>query len=119
MAAAVPDFRAPYQTHKIRRSEALTLTLTPTPDILQALSVIKSHQKMVGFCLGDEANLIEMAQEKLRKKNLDLVIANTHHNVGSSMRQGVMVSRTQQLPLDSMPVLDFCAHILKRIVEIS
>src|SRR5207302_5325002 len=55
---------------------AWTLTLKETPDILLSLSSLKSlKQVMVGFAAETE-NLLENAAEKLKRKKLDLIVAN-------------------------------------------
>jgi len=78
MAAAVCDFRPkqPLVTGKIKKEEGIPiLELERTPDTLERLSRIKENQIMVGFAL-EVSELEEKAKEKLKKKKLDLVIAN-------------------------------------------
>jgi phosphopantothenoylcysteine decarboxylase/phosphopantothenate--cysteine ligase len=76
MAAAVADYRpAQPKTQKIKKGEpALTLLLERTTDILQTLS--GRHDVLrIGFAAETE-NLVEAAREKVRRKNLDLIVAN-------------------------------------------
>lgn len=76
-AAAVADYRpeAPAD-RKIKKSgDAITLRLVRTEDILERLGTEKAGQVLVGFAAETE-RLIESAREKLRRKNLDLVVAN-------------------------------------------
>lgn len=79
LAAAVADYK-PAQPHsgKIKkRDQSLNIDLVPTVDILQNLGLRKkSHQKLVGFALESE-KLIEHAQLKIKKKNLDFIVANS------------------------------------------
>ena len=56
------------------------LELTKNPDIIGELGMIKEHRILVGFAAETE-NIINHAAEKLKKKNLDLIIAN---DVGKS-----------------------------------
>jgi phosphopantothenoylcysteine decarboxylase/phosphopantothenate--cysteine ligase, prokaryotic len=84
MAAAVADYKPLHeQTSKIKKhSESLTLTLTPTKDILKSLGEQKKGQFLVGFALetdNEEANAIE----KLQKKNLDLIVLNSLKDAGA------------------------------------
>ena len=78
MAAAVADFRpaapAPGKIKKAGRGR-LALELEPTPDILAEIGAVGGERLLVGFAAetGDPA---AAAQEKLRAKNLDLVVAN-------------------------------------------
>ncbi|MEK7337757.1 MAG: bifunctional phosphopantothenoylcysteine decarboxylase/phosphopantothenate--cysteine ligase CoaBC, partial [candidate division NC10 bacterium] len=76
-AAAPADYRpAKVAPAKIKKGrEILTLELTPTPDILAELSRRKGASVLVGFAAETE-ELVANAREKLRKKNLDLVVAN-------------------------------------------
>ncbi|HSH60614.1 MAG TPA: bifunctional phosphopantothenoylcysteine decarboxylase/phosphopantothenate--cysteine ligase CoaBC [Acidimicrobiales bacterium] len=82
MAAAVADFRpkAPAE-RKLKRSEGVPeLLLEPTTDILAALGEGKrDDQLLVGFAAETPATSAEMRHEalaKLRRKRLDLVVAN-------------------------------------------
>ncbi|MBI2080205.1 MAG: bifunctional phosphopantothenoylcysteine decarboxylase/phosphopantothenate--cysteine ligase CoaBC [candidate division NC10 bacterium] len=76
-AAAPADYRpstvAPAKIKKGR--EVLSMELTPTPDILGELGRRKGAAVLVGFAAETE-DLVANAREKLRKKNLDLVVAN-------------------------------------------
>ncbi|MDF2636065.1 MAG: phosphopantothenoylcysteine decarboxylase/phosphopantothenate/cysteine ligase [Pelosinus sp.] len=76
-AAAVADYR-PQNTaeHKIKKTgEILQLTLEKNPDILLELGQLKAHQVLVGFA-AETQQLVLHAQEKLARKNLDMIIAN-------------------------------------------
>jgi phosphopantothenoylcysteine decarboxylase / phosphopantothenate---cysteine ligase len=55
--------------------EVLTVELIPTPDILTELARREGSYVLVGFAAETE-DLVANAREKLRKKNLDLVVAN-------------------------------------------
>ena len=77
-AAAVADYRvadAASNKHK-RTGGPLTLTLVENPDIIaQAGAEKRAGQFVVGFA-AEMQDLIENAQAKLEKKNLDLIVAN-------------------------------------------
>jgi phosphopantothenoylcysteine decarboxylase / phosphopantothenate---cysteine ligase len=78
MSAAVGDFTAEkLEKEKIKKQgeQGQILKLVPTKDILMEASKIKTRQFVVGFA-AETQNLIESAQEKLRKKKLDLIVAN-------------------------------------------
>jgi phosphopantothenoylcysteine decarboxylase/phosphopantothenate--cysteine ligase len=77
MAAAVADFRpersAPQKIRKERFDR--TVKLVPTEDILASLGRTKGVRVLVGFAA--ETNDIEgNAVEKMRRKNLDAIVAN-------------------------------------------
>ena len=85
MAAAVSDYTpARPAKSKIKKSgKSLTLRLKPTADILKwAGEHKKKSQVVVGFALEDK-NLRERAEQKLREKNLDMIIANTPAAIGA------------------------------------
>ena len=78
MSAAVGDFTAEtLEKEKIKKvsGEGLVLNLVPTTDILIEVSKVKTKQFVVGFA-AETQNLIQSALEKLRKKKLDLIVAN-------------------------------------------
>jgi len=77
MAAAVADYTPENRSKlKIKKSENETaLKLKATPDILEEIGRSKHHAKLIGFALETE-NLIKNAKEKMRKKNLDMIVAN-------------------------------------------
>ena len=85
MSAAVADF-TPVEVahHKIKKNgAALSIELIPTVDILKELGSKKTKkQVLVGFALETE-NELEHAQEKLKKKNLDMIVLNSLNDKGA------------------------------------
>lgn len=78
MAAAVSDYRPKVQaTQKIKKEshDTLTIDLTQNPDILFGLGQKKTHQFLVGFA-AETNDVIEHGREKLKRKNLDMLVAN-------------------------------------------
>ncbi|MES2675489.1 MAG: bifunctional phosphopantothenoylcysteine decarboxylase/phosphopantothenate--cysteine ligase CoaBC [Pseudomonadota bacterium] len=77
-AAAVADYRsAQIASQKIKKTSAdsLTLELIKNPDIVATIAALKTKPYTVGFAAESE-NLLDYAQQKLQRKNLDLIIAN-------------------------------------------
>lgn len=76
-AAAVADYRPVRSApQKIQgRQEGLTLTLTPTPDILREIGARKGRRFVVGFAAETEA-VTANARAKLEAKGVDLMVAN-------------------------------------------
>ena len=78
MAAAVADFRpkAPAD-HKIKKGDGVPdVVLEPTADILAALGQRKrAGQLLVGFA-AETRDVVASATDKLRRKGLDLIVAN-------------------------------------------
>lgn len=85
MSAAVADFRAKQVAqHKIKKQddgEGLTLELTRNPDILAEVARVKAAHAadgprvVIGFA-AESRDLLQNAQHKLARKNLDLIVAN-------------------------------------------
>ena len=78
-AAAVADYRPKtVAAEKMKKQDgALTLELERTTDILAWLGAHKKPgQTLCGFAMETE-NLLENAAGKLRRKNLDLIVANS------------------------------------------
>ena len=77
MAAAVSDFMFSSQMkQKAKKSQSIeNLQIVPTVDILSQLSRSKKNQICVGFAAETE-NIEQNALLKLKKKKLDLIVAN-------------------------------------------
>lgn len=77
-AAAPCDFKMAEQSaHKIKKdgSSGITLNLVENPDIIATLGKKKGNKVLVGFA-AETRNLEKFAAEKIRKKNLDMIVAN-------------------------------------------
>jgi phosphopantothenoylcysteine decarboxylase/phosphopantothenate--cysteine ligase len=78
-AAAVADFKCRNETcQKIKKkgdNNIINLELEKNPDIIGELGKIKEHRVLIGFAAETE-NIFEHAAEKLKNKNLDIIIAN-------------------------------------------
>jgi phosphopantothenoylcysteine decarboxylase/phosphopantothenate--cysteine ligase len=85
LCAAVADYKpASVATNKIKKtSQDLSITLTPTCDILASLGKgKKENQILVGFALETD-NEVENAKKKLKKKNLDFIVLNSLNDKGA------------------------------------
>ena len=84
-AAAVADYTPSIVAkNKIKKSdEKLTISLLKTNDILSEMALKKTaKQFVVGFALESE-NELENAKEKLKSKNLDMIVLNSLNNRGA------------------------------------
>lgn len=90
MASAVSDFKPAYPAkHKIKSRKTITLSLVRNPDILQSISKKERKGKViVGFSL-ESSNLIRNSAEKLKKKKLDLIVANAINKSSGPFGKGV------------------------------
>jgi phosphopantothenoylcysteine decarboxylase/phosphopantothenate--cysteine ligase len=78
MAAAVADFRPKaIADDKLKKGDGVPeVVLEPTPDILAGLGAAKRPgQTLVGFA-AETTDLVANAADKVRRKNLDLIVAN-------------------------------------------
>lgn len=85
MCAAVADYRPEtYSSEKIKRkSDDLSITLTPNKDIAAELGKIKkANQLLVGFAL-ETSNEEQNSQKKLLSKNLDFIVLNSLRDSGA------------------------------------
>lgn len=84
MSAAVCDFKPVRSSEKkIKKNiQELNIKFEKTKDILFELGKIKSNQFLVGFALENE-NEIFNAKNKMKKKNLDLIVLNSLNDEGA------------------------------------
>ena len=82
--AAVADYRPKeYKKEKIKKSDSdLVMELVRNPDILLEMSKKKEKQLLVGFA-AETNDIKENALKKLKKKNLDIIVANNASVMGS------------------------------------
>lgn len=121
MAAAVADYRpARVSESKIKKTTpTLTLELERTPDIL---GTVKGDFIRVGFAAESE-NLIENAKNKLRQKQLDLIVANDitapDSGFGADTDRVVLIDhegKVDELPL--LPKREVANRILDRVASL-
>ena len=108
-AAAVADYTpAGYSDEKLKKGNAeLSIPLSRTQDILKYLGENKKPgQILCGFSM-ETQNMIENSQEKLRKKNADMICANNLKQSGAGFGVDtniitlITTEDTQELPLQS------------------
>lgn len=124
-AAAVADYRVKnVSDHKIKKNdEELTLVLEKNPDILKELGQIKQpEQVLVGFA-AETRNLIEYAQSKLEKKNLDMIVANDVSNpqAGFNVDTNLIKLLKRDGTIEELPLMskkDLAYIILDRVMQI-
>jgi phosphopantothenoylcysteine decarboxylase/phosphopantothenate--cysteine ligase len=126
MAAAVADFRPRRaSTTKLTRDEGVTIELEPTEDILAGASAAarapgarRPRPVLVGFAA--ETGSLDRAADKLRRKGVDLLVANDVSEAGSGFgtdtnRVTILAAdgREQALPL--MSKREVADRILDRV----
>ena len=102
-AAAVADFRpARVARQKIRRQSDFSLRLRPTEDILAAIAASAEAPFCVGFAAetGDWESILESAREKMRRKKIPMIVANSVTDADSEECELAVVDATG---VDRMP----------------
>jgi len=115
-AAAVSDYRpVKKEEKKIKKGAAsLELLLVKNPDILEELGRMKTSQILVGFAAETE-KVREYAAEKLKEKNLDLIVANevSRQGIGFEAEDNEVFlvypdEKITEIPLMSKKEVAFC-----------
>lgn len=87
LSAAVADFKPKEVSNKKikKATSTLTIELEKTKDILASLGEVKKQQYLVGFALETNDEL-ENAKEKLKRKNLNLIVLNSLNDKGAGFK---------------------------------
>ena len=121
MAAAVADYRPEMEANqKIKKTDdGLRINLAKTIDILEAA---QGDFLKVGFA-AESQNLVENAKDKVKRKNLDLMVANDitepDSGFGTDTNRVTLISRdleVQELPL--LTKYEVSNRILDRVREL-
>ncbi|GAH47928.1 unnamed protein product, partial [marine sediment metagenome] len=121
MAAAVADYQPKdFARNKIKKeTPGLTLELVRTPDII---TEVKGNFLKVGFAAESE-DVVANARLKLKKKQLDLIVANditsTDSGFGVDTNKVTLIDRDGKI--DSLPLLtkrEVADRILDKVVEL-
>ena len=108
-AAAVSDYRPKLiSDQKIKKNDAeLVLELEKNTDILLELGKRKMHQILVGFAAETE-DLINNAQQKVAKKNLDFLVANDVTMPGAGFGTDTNIAKLvfPDGRIESLPMMD-------------
>jgi phosphopantothenoylcysteine decarboxylase/phosphopantothenate--cysteine ligase len=124
MAAAVADVKpTDYSPEKLPKSDLPSnLPLTAVPDIVAELASLKQpHQRLVGFA-AQTGDIVTPATEKLRRKQLDAIVANPidlpNSGFGSDTNQAVFLDRHgRQHPIDQPCSKLAMAHQLLHFIQ--
>ena len=116
-AAAVADYRPEYVSDKkIKKSDTLTVNFVRNKDILLELGKIKKDKILVGFAAESE-NISENAKEKLQKKNLDMIVANSVDNFGTNDNKINLIGENFNIDFEKMEKKKAAEEIWKVINE--
>ena len=114
-AAAIADYRpAHVAPQKIKKQEGVfSIELTRNPDILAGLSQQKGNRLLIGFATETE-DVLQNATRKLRKKNLDMIVANdvTQEGAGFAHDTNIVTLIDRSERMETLPLMskDEVAH---------
>jgi len=98
MAAAVSDYRPRASDQALsgkrrRKGENMVLELEPTPDLLAGCkSMRRDGHCFVGFALEPREELMASAQAKLKRKGLDLIVANPLETMDADTIEATLIA---------------------------
>ena len=123
-AAAVADYRPKYVSdQKMKKKEDdLTLEMERTDDIIAYLGAHKPEKQFLcGFSMETE-HMLENSRKKLKKKNLDMIVANSLKvegaGFGGDTNVVTIITEEKEEELGKMSKEDTAAKILDHILEV-
>ena len=125
-AAAVADYTPSFVArNKIKKSdEKLTISLLKNTDILSEMALKKTAlQFVVGFALETE-NELENAKEKLKSKNLDMIVLNSLNNKGAGFEHNtnkitIIDKQNNIFDFELKDKSEVAKDIIAKIIELS
>lgn len=122
-AAAVADYRPKYVSdEKVKKKDgAFSIEMERTDDILQYLGEHKREdQYLCGFSMETE-HMLENSRKKLKKKHLDMVVANNLKvegaGFGGNTNVVTMITDDEEISLEKMTKEETAVHIVDRILK--
>ena len=120
MAAAVADYRpAQIAPGKLPRQEdqPLTVNMEPTPDLVAQMAKTKrADQRIVAFALEEPAKLEQRALDKMRRKSVDAIVANSLETMDSDAIDPLwLTANGQREAMGEMSKLDFAKWLIMRL----
>lgn len=121
-AAAVADYRPKHVSgEKMKKKDSeLSIELERTDDILAYLGAEKREgQFLCGFAMETE-NLLENSRQKLKKKNLDMIVANSLRvdgaGFGGDTNVVTIITEKEEVSLGKMSKEETASQIIDRIM---
>ena len=120
-AAAVADYRPKeFSAQKIKKTgKQLTVALDKNPDIIEEIGRNKGGRIVVGFAM-ETQNLLANAKQKLKNKNMDLIVANDLCEEGAGFQADTNIitiidKKGKTEKLDKMTKMQAAEEILNRV----
>jgi phosphopantothenoylcysteine decarboxylase/phosphopantothenate--cysteine ligase len=122
MNSAVADYRPSERVEgKLKKGQdVLEIRLVKNPDILEEVSKLGlENLKVVGFALEEEQFLLEKGLEKLRRKKLDLLVANPVGTMGKEGHKGYLIFEDgSAVPFSFPDKLSFAEFLVAHISKL-
>lgn len=123
MAAAVSDYTPEkFSNEKIKKSDSnMSISLKRTDDILKYLGENKKDNQFIcGFSMETE-NLIENSKEKLIKKNVDMIVANSLSEDGAGFSSDTnkvsIITKNEIIQSEKMSKFDVADKIINEVLK--
>ena len=124
-AAAVADYRPKTEAReKIKKDKGIQgIELTRNPDIIAAIGAKKRKGILVGFAM-ETQDLLANARQKLLKKNMDMIVANSLREKGAGFETDTniitIIDRNgKTIALEKMTKIDAAHKILDHVKMLS
>ena len=124
-AAAVADYRPKAEAReKIKKDKGMPgIELTRNPDIIAAIGAKKRKSILVGFAM-ETQDLLANARQKLLKKNMDMIVANSLREKGAGFETDTniitIIDRNgKTIALEKMTKIDAAHRILDHVKMLS
>ncbi|MDD4357444.1 MAG: bifunctional phosphopantothenoylcysteine decarboxylase/phosphopantothenate--cysteine ligase CoaBC [Smithellaceae bacterium] len=124
-AAAVADYRPKMEAReKIKKDKGIPgIELTRNPDIIAAIGAKKRKSILVGFAM-ETQDLLANARQKLLKKNMDMIVANSLREKGAGFETDTnivtIIDRNgKTIALEKMTKIDAAHKILDHVKMLS
>jgi phosphopantothenoylcysteine decarboxylase/phosphopantothenate--cysteine ligase len=124
-AAAVADYRPKAEAReKIKKDRGIPgIELTRNPDIIAAIGAKKRKGILVGFAM-ETQDLLANARQKLLKKNMDMIVANSLREEGAGFETDTniitIIDRNgKTIVLEKMTKIDAAHKILDHVKLLS
>jgi phosphopantothenoylcysteine decarboxylase/phosphopantothenate--cysteine ligase len=118
VAAAADYTPVDVRAQKIKKSGgALTITLKPTVDILATVASRQNAPFCVGFA-AESQDVARLAEEKRRRKQLPLIIANRAQDaLGSDANEVILLDDAGAHPMPRLPKLELARRLVQEIAK--
>lgn len=120
MAAAVSDFTLTGSSQKLERSSEVSLSLTPTEDLIQRFKKANPQTIVLGFSVADEdTDWLAKAREKKTEKGLEYLFANTVSAFEDDDSHGVLIGEEEiEMSGSKQEIAKLCIdHIRKALLK--